>query len=102
MHTVRVDLRAKGRSASSDRCPSPEAMMRCLYRVGDDEFYFASGQRAVLLLQERRDPLLHLVAALRERPSLDGQETDFERGVLCDGRSERVSRVISHGRTECD
>ena len=50
--------------------------------VGDQQLHLAAGQRVVLLLQERGDALLHLDAALRQRPGLDREQADLERRAL--------------------
>ena len=47
--------------------------------VGDHELDLAAGQRVVPVLEEADGALLHLDAALGERPRLHGQETDADR-----------------------
>src|SRR5262249_29786926 len=59
---------------------------RITARVGGNQLDLAAGERVVLLLEQGRDALLHLVAALREGSGLDGQQTDLERRVLRDRR----------------
>jgi hypothetical protein len=54
--------------------------------VGNDEVDLAAGQRAVLLLEEGADALLHLDAALGERAGLDREQADLERRALGDRR----------------
>ena len=54
--------------------------------VGDQQLDLAAGERVALLLQEGGDALLHLDAALRQRPGLDREQADLERRALRDAR----------------
>src|SRR5215831_900508 len=64
------------------------------------ELDLAAGERVALLFEKGRNPLLHLNAALRERPGLDRQQPDLERRCLRDrrGKAERRRCGGSTGR----
>ena len=53
--------------------------------IGGDQFDRPSGDLIAAVLQEQRDALLHLDAALRERSGLHRQQPDADRLVLRDG-----------------
>ena len=60
--------------------------------IGNDQFGRPPGKLVAAMLEEQRNPLLHLDAALRERTGLDGQQSDLDRLRLRDRRSEAKAR----------
>src|SRR5262249_8790107 len=61
--------------------------------VGGDQFDLAVGRHVFLLAEKGEDPLLHLVAALRERAGLHREQADFE-----GGRLRPNERRLQHGQ----
>src|SRR5262249_23740570 len=58
---------------------------RVAARIGDEQLDLAARERVALLLEEGRDALLHLDAALRQRSRLDREQADLEGRALGDG-----------------
>lgn len=67
---LRLDLRA-GRIAAG---------------IGGKQLHFSAAHGGVVVLQERQHALFHLDAALRQRASLDREESDLDRWRLRDRR----------------
>src|SRR5262249_32303820 len=58
-------------------------------------------ERRILLLEKGGDPLLHLDAALRQGPGLDGQEPDPRRRGLSKSGDRRKRGCGRRARHEC-
>ena len=58
--------------------------------IGNDQFGRPPGKLVTAMLEEQRNPLLHLDAALRERTGLDGQQSDLDRLRLAQRRQRQA------------
>ena len=60
--------------------------------IADHQLGLAAGELVVAMLEEQVDALLHLDAALRERPGLHREEADLDRLVLGNCRHRQRPR----------